>query len=331
MPSRLPAWIVEQTVLPVIAAPMFLVSGPDLVIAACREGVIGAFPTLNARTPEILEEWLARITGELERLRAEDPGRRIAPWAVNLIVHRTNARLEADLERVVRYRAPIVITSLGNPAAVVEAVHGYGGLVFSDVVSLTHARKAAQAGVDGLVLVGAGAGGHGGTITGFAFVEAVRDFFDGIVVLAGGIATGRGIAAAQALGADLVYMGTRFIATTESMAPDAYRQMLVEATVEDIVYTDAFSGVPANMLKPSIRRAGLDPDNLQGKGSFDVASIQAKAWKDIWSAGHGVGAIKEVLPVADLVRKLRREYDEALAALRAENPWLAVGEAGRAG
>lgn len=324
MPAQLPEQVTQQTVLPLIAAPMFLVSGPDLVLAACKAGIIGAFPAPNARTIGILDNWLSCITTGLVAARAQSPQQRIGPFAANLIVHRSYQRRQAELELVIKYRPPIVITALGSPEPVVEAIHSYGGLVFADVNSLRFARKAAEAGVDGLVLVSAGAGGHTGMMTGFAFVDAVREFWDGIIVLAGGISTGRGIRAAQALGADLAYMGTRFIATTESLASDDYRQMLLDATVEDLICSDSFTGVPANFLRPSIRRAGLDPDNLKPKEktiNFDNPYSEAKAWRDIWSAGQGVGTIKQVQSVAGLVATLRQEYTEAVRRERAGDAW----------
>jgi nitronate monooxygenase len=323
MSSRLPPFITEQTTLPVIAAPMFLVSGPGLVLAACRAGVIGSFPAPNARTSEILDDWMGQISAGVASARAAEPGRRIAPWAANIVVHRTYSRMQADLDLVVKHRAPIVITALGSPAAVVEAVHSYGGLVLADVNSLIYAAKAAKAGVDGLILVCAGAGGHTGMLTGFAFIDAVRAFWDGIVVLAGGVASGRAIRAAQTLGADLAYIGTRFIATHESLASDDYRQMLVESTAEDLICTNAFTGVYANMLRPSIRRAGLDPDSLKPKDQIDFGDPQSKTkpWKDIWAAGQGLGAIRQIQPVAELVAELRREYIQAVAEERRGDTW----------
>jgi|SRR5579859_231260 len=325
MSRNLPESLTSQMVLPVIAAPMFLVSGPELVLAACKAGVIGSFPAPNARTVVMLDEWLRRINDELEIARQEEPRRRIAPWAANIIVHRSYKRMQADLELVVRHRAPLVITALGSPAPVVDAVHSYGGLVFADVNSVSFARKAVGAGVDGLILVSAGAGGHTGPISGFAFLDAVRAFWDGPVVLAGGIANGRAIRAAEVLGADLVYMGTRFIATCESLVSDEYRQMLIEATVEDILPTASFTGVTANMLKPSIRRAGLDPDHLKPRDAidFDDPLSQMKPWKDIWSAGQAVGAIQKIQPVVELVADLRLEYAQVVDEERnAANPWI---------
>ncbi|HEY1011826.1 MAG TPA: nitronate monooxygenase [Herpetosiphonaceae bacterium] len=322
MAERLPPLIAAQTVLPAIAAPMFLVSGPELVAAACLAGVIGAFPTPNARTSEILDDWMGRIAGGLAEARGADPARKVAPWAANLVVHRSNSRLQADLDLVVKHRAPIVITALGSPAAVIEAVHGYGGLVLADVNSVPFAAKAAKSGADGLVLVAAGAGGHTGQLTGFAFVDAVRRFWDGIIVLGGGIASGRAIRAAQVLGADLAYLGTSFIATDESLAPPDYKAMVTAATADDLVLTAAFTGVPANMLRPSLLRAGLDPAALAAGGpvNFDQSQAGNKLWKDIWAAGQGLGMIDRVQPAAALIAQLRREYEAALAAER-ENAW----------
>jgi len=290
--------------LPLIAAPMFLVSGPDLVLAACREGVIGSFPFPNARTLDVLEQWLARI-GE------QHSG---APWAANLVVHSSYDRLAEELELLRRFRPPLVITALGSPARVVDLVHEYGGRIFADVSTLAFARKAAAVGVDGLVLVSSGAGGHTGSITGFAFLPAVREFFDGALVLAGGVSDGHALRAAEVLGADLAYMGTPFIATSESLASDAYRQMLVDATLEDLVTTSAFTGATASYLRASIERAGLDPATLQPQAGMDLSGSQTriKAWKDIWSAGQSVGAVKGVSSVAELVARVEREYGEAV-------------------
>ena len=300
-------------VLPVVAAPMFLVSGPDLVLESCRAGIIGSFPAPNTRTIDILADWMARITAELEAARAASPGARIACWAQNLVVHSTYERLRAELELVSRFRPPIVITALGSPKAAIEVVHGYGGLVFADVNSVALARKAAAAGVDGLALVCAGAGGHTGAMAAFSFVPAVREFFDGILIVAGGICDGRGIRAAEVLGADIVYMGTRFIAARESLASPEYKQMVVDATFSDLVLSDSFTGARAYYLRQSIERAGYDPDNLKpGQGMNLKGSEQkGKAWKDVWSAGQGVGLVREVEPVADIVAQLRREYAAA--------------------
>lgn len=323
----LPDFITQNTVLPLIAAPMFLVSGPDLVLAVCQAGVIGSFPAPNARTIEILDEWLARITTSLAPSPhppvAASPPRRVAPWAINLVVHRTYQRQQAELELVLKYQPPLVITALGSPRAVVDAIHSYGGLVFADVNSVTYARKAAEAGVDGLILVCAGAGGHTGQVSPFAFIEAVRRFWDGYVVLAGAISRGRAIRAVQTLGADLAYMGTRFIATQESLASHDYRQMLVEANVEDIVLSAAITGIPANFLKPSLRRAGYDPEQMAHGATvnFDNPHGDAKAWRDIWSAGQGVGAVQQVQTVAELVAELQAEYAEAVCQEIQADSW----------
>jgi nitronate monooxygenase len=311
MLHKLPLSISSQLELPVITAPMFLVSSTDLVIEACKSGVIGSFPLANARTLEDLDVWMQRITIDLSKARTLEPKRRIAPWAVNLVVHRTNKRYEEDLKFIKRYQPPIVITSLGDPGRVVDIVHEYGGVVFSDVVNLVHARKAAQKGIDGLILVCNGAGGHAGTLNPFAFIGAVKEFWDGLIILSGGISSGRDIFAAQIMGADLVYMGTRFIATNESLAGTEYEEMLIRATLEDLIYTDAFSGISANYLVPSIRRAGLDPDQLQKKENFNWSESKkngTKPWKDIWSAGQGVGAIQKVERAADIVKELKKEY-----------------------
>jgi nitronate monooxygenase len=292
---------------------MFLVSGPDLVVETCRSGVIGAFPSLNQRTSEGYEAWLVEIENRLAASRAEC-GRAPAAYGVNLIVHRTNARLEQDLEITIRRRVPLVITSLGAAQAVVDRIHAYGGVVFHDVIHLHHARKAADAGVDGLIAVAAGAGGHAGTLSPFAFLTEIRSFFQKTVILAGAISNGRQIAAAQLMGADLAYLGTRFINTRESLAPPEYKQMIVDAAAKDIVYTPAISGVHGNFLRASIVAAGRDPDRLPDHGGLSVsAEGELKAWKNIWSAGHGVGDIHDVPSTADLCQRLIREYEEAVA------------------
>jgi nitronate monooxygenase len=290
--------------LPAIVAPMFLTSGPDLVVEVCRSGLAGSFPALNQRTTEGFVEWL----NEIEERLATHPD--AAPYGVNLIVHRSNPRLNADLEMVVKHKVPFVITSLGAVSDVVDAVHSYGGLVFHDVINRRHAEKAAQAGVDGIIAVCAGAGGHAGTINPFALVDEIRSVFDGTVILSGAISHGKHVAAAQMMGADLAYIGTRFIATREATVSDAYKTMLVEAGASDIIYTPAISGIHANFLRPSIIAAGLDPDNLPSHGELDMNN-EAKAWKNIWSAGQGVGAIRDVLPAAALCDQLIREYHEA--------------------
>jgi len=329
MSRPLPDFITRHTVLPLIAAPMFLVSGPDLLIAACQAGIIGSFPAPNARTTEILDQWLARITTELtpspHHPIAASPLCRVAPapWAINLVVHRTYQRQQAELELVLKYKPPLVITALGSPRTVVEAIHSYGGLVFADVNSVLYARKAAEVGVDGLILVSAGAGGHTGQVSPMAFVEEVRRFWDGYIVLAGAISCGRAIRAAQTLGADLAYMGTRFIATQESQASHDYRQMLVESSLEDIILSAAITGIPANFLKASLRQAGYDTDNMSQSTTvnFDNPYGDAKAWRDIWSAGQGVGSIQRVQTVAELVADLQTEYRDAIRRERQEDSW----------
>jgi nitronate monooxygenase len=297
--------------LPAIAAPMFIISGPELVIAACKAGVIGSFPTINARPPEMLDTWLDRITTELADAERATPGK-IAPWAANLIVHSSSNRFTEDFARVLRYRPQIVITALGSPARVVDGVHGYGGLVFADVNSVAYARKAVDAGADGLVLICAGAGGHTGMLNPFAFVAAVREFFEGPLVVSGGIVTGAAIRAVEALGADFAYLGTRFIPSPESQAPDGYREMLVAATEEDILLSTYFTGVAGNYLKSSIVASGLDPDALDSRTTRDFSSRhEGRAWKDIWSAGHGVRRIRHIAPVAEIVAELKQDYETA--------------------
>lgn len=295
----------ETLRLPAIAAPMFLTSGPDLVVEVSRSGLVGTFPALNQRTTEGFVDWMDQIT---ERL-APHPG---AVWGVNLIVHKTNPRLMPDIEAVVRHKVPLVITSLGAVRDVVDAVHSYGGLVFHDVINRRHAEKAAEAGVDGIIAVCAGAGGHAGTLSPFALIPEIRSFFGGTLVLSGAISTGGQIAAARAMGADMAYLGTRFIATDEAMVEQPQKQMLLDARAADILYTDAISGVNANFLIPSIRAAGLDPANLVGHGPMDMGA-EAKAWKNVWSAGQGVAAIHDILPAAVLCDRLAAEYAEAAA------------------
>jgi len=298
--------------LPLIAAPMFLVSGPDLVLAACAAGIGGAFPAPNARTVEALEDWLVRVASGHTALAAGS--RRVGPWALNLVTHSSYDRLGAELELVDRYRPPIVITALGSPAPVVGRVHAYGGLVIADVNSVALARKAAAAQVDGLALVCAGAGGHTGSISPFAFVPAVRSFFDGLLVVGGSIGTGGAIRAIELLGADLVYAGTPFIAASESLASDGYRDMVVRASIEDLLLSRALTGADAWYLRESIVAAGLDPDALTGKSKVDWRDSQGqlKAWRDIWSAGQGVESVRAVEPVASIVARLAAEYAAAL-------------------
>lgn len=301
--SRLPPHITRNLRLPLVAAPMFLVSGPDMVLAACKAGVIGSFPGPNCRTIEDLEAWMQTITAALD----EDD----APWAYNMICHSSYPRFDAELELVKQYQPPIVITALGGPHRVVEAVHSYGGLVFADVNSVEFAAKAAATGVDGLVLVCAGAGGHTGTIANIAFIEAVRGFFSGFIAVAGGISTGRGIRAAEAMGADLAYMGTAFITAEESLAQAEYKDMVVRAGPSDLVVSASVTGVPASWLKESLKRSGLDPENLPDKGKvqFDDPSKILKGWKDVWSAGQGVGSVSAIEPLSEIVARLTREYE----------------------
>ncbi len=311
--SSLPSWH-ERLSLPAVAAPMFLISNPALVTACCHAGVVGTFPALNQRTTEGFEAWLEEIEGVLAL-----GGDSVAPFGVNLIVHRSNPRVQADLQVIVRHRVPLVITSLGAVSEVVDAVHSYGGLVFHDVTNRRHAEKAAAAGADGLICVSAGAGGHAGTLNPMPFVAEMRSFFDGVILLAGCLSTGHDIASALQIGADLAYLGTRFINTTESRADDAYRQMIVDSATSDIVHTAAVSGVPASFLKPSLEAMGITQEmwSRAAKVDFgkelDAAEAEAKAWKTVWSAGQGVATIDDVLPVAALVARLRKELGAAFA------------------
>ncbi len=313
----LPASLADTLSLPVIGSPMFIVSGPELVIAQCLNGVVGSFPALNARPADQLDVWITRIKAELAAAKAADPARKIAPFAVNQIVHASNDRLAHDMEVCVRHEVPIIITSLRAPNEVVEAAHSYGGLVFHDVTTIRHAQKALEAGVDGLILVCAGAGGHAGTLSPFALVGEVRRFFDGPIILSGAIATGQAVLAAQAMGADLAYIGTRFIATEEGNAAQGYKEMIVEAAAADIVYTPFFTGVPGNYLKPSIAAQGLDPDDLPHaeKSKMSFGSGTAKAWRDIWGSGQGVGLIDDAPSAAAVIGRLKTEYEQAKAAL----------------
>lgn len=293
----------ERLTLPVIVAPMFLISGPEMMIAACRAGVIGCFPAANARTIEDLADWCRRIASDTAGA---------APWSINLIVHPTYARFAEELALVEEYRPPLVITALGKPSRVCDPVHEYGGTVFADVATPTQAKKALEAGADGLVLLSAGAGGHTGRYNPFALVAEVRRFWDGPLVLSGGIANGRSIRAAQALGADLVYMGTRFIASAESLGSPERKRMTAGCSLEDIIQSAAITGMPANWMRPSLEAAGIDLDKLDGK-KIDLArsTEEFKAWKNIWGAGHGVGAVEDIEPVAEIVTKLKRDYDAA--------------------
>lgn len=304
----IPTTLNRHLKLPVICAPMFIVSNPELVIAQCKGGLIGSFPALNARPKELLDEWLTRIKVEL----AADPN--AAPFAVNQIIHQSNERLDHDMDLCVKHRVPLIITSLRAPNEIVPHVHDYGGQVFHDVISVRHAEKALEAGVDGLILVCAGAGGHAGTLSPFALVGEIRKFYKGPIALSGAIANGSAILAAQAMGADFAYIGTRFIATQEANAVDAYKQAIVDSAAADVVYTPYFTGVHGNYLKKSIVANGLDPDNLpvKDKTSMSFGSTRdAKAWKDIWGAGQGVGNIDAVLPTGELIAQLKREYRAA--------------------
>jgi nitronate monooxygenase len=297
----------DRLALPAIASPMFIISQPDLVMAQCRAGVIGAFPSLNARPSGVFEQWLQRLTTELTD--------RDAPFAVNLIVHRSNPRLQEDLELCCKYRVPIIITSLGAQAEVNAAIHSYGGIVLHDVINDRFARKAVEKGADGLIAVAAGAGGHAGTLSPFALVQEIRSWFDGPLALSGSIANGAAILSAQAMGADLAYIGSAFIATQEANADPAYKQMLVDSSASDIVYSNLFTGVHGNYLRGSIVRAGLDPDNLASSdpSKMDFASMtdSKKAWRDIWGCGQGIGAVDAIVPAADLIARLKREYQAA--------------------
>lgn len=301
--------------LPVIASPMFLVSHPAMVIAQCKAGIVGAFPALNARPAELLNDWLSEINAALDQARAECPGAPIAPYAVNLIVHTTNARLDDDLATCEQHKVLLVITSLHAPDKVVQRVHAYGGLVFHDVTTVRHARKAVAAGVDGLILVCAGAGGHAGTLSPFALVTEVRQFYDGPLVLAGAITQGEHVLAAQAMGCDFAYMGTRFIAAAESNAAPDYKAMVVAGSAADIIYTPYFSGVPGNYLKPSIAAQGLDPDNLPLDPNASMNVAKPRSWSEIWGSGQGVGAVQAIEPVAQIVQRLITEYRQARARL----------------
>ena len=302
--------------IPVVGSPLFIISNPDLVIAQCKAGVVGSFPALNARPKEVLDEWLTRINEELDAHNQANPDHPAAPFAVNQIVHRSNDRLMHDVEMCVKHKVPVVITSLGAREEVFDAIHSYGGICLHDVINDRFARKAIEKGADGLICVAAGAGGHAGTLSPMAFISEVREWFDGPLLLSGAIATGSGVLAAQAMGADLAYIGSAFIATEEANADPEYKQALVDYAASDIVYTNLFTGVHGNYLKPSIEKAGLDPDNLPesdpSKMSFGSGgSSKSKAWRDIWGSGQGIGAIKKVVPAAELVERLKSEYEAA--------------------
>lgn len=309
---NIPDHITESTVLPAIAAPMFLVSGPELVTACCKAGMMASFPMPNARRVEQLDQWFLDINMSLEDYKKEHPNKKTAPFIPNMIVHSSYERFDAELDLIQKYKPPIVITSLGNPGRVVPTVHKYGGLVLSDVNSLKWAHKAVNSGVDGLILVAAGAGGHTGQIASFPFIEAVKKFFDGIIVLAGGITSGEAILAAQALGAHLAYIGTRFIAAKESRASSDYKAMLVESSFDDLVLTAAVTGVPAHFIRASLEKAGVNISET-GKVNFNMTNDKsgAKAWRDIWSAGHGIQNIDKILTAPDIIQNLKQEYSQA--------------------
>lgn len=316
----LPPILKDTLRLPVVGSPLFIISNPDLVIAQCKAGIVGSFPSLNARPVEVFEQWLQRITEELDRYNQENPDTPAAPYAVNQIVHGSNNRLEQDLELCVKYKVPVVITSLGAKEFVNEAVHSYGGITLHDIINNKFAKKAVEKGADGLIAVAAGAGGHAGTQSPFALIQEIREWFDGPLLLSGSIATGDAVLAAQAMGADLAYIGSAFIATDEANAEQAYKQAIVDCGADDIVYSNLFTGVHGNYLRPSIENAGLDPNNLPESDptKMDFGSggnTDAKAWKDIWGSGQGIGAIKSIGPAADYVAKLKQEYDAAKARL----------------
>ncbi|RCW87500.1 NAD(P)H-dependent flavin oxidoreductase [Phyllobacterium bourgognense] len=315
----LPDILKSKLRIPVVGAPLFIVSHPALVLAQCTAGIVGSFPALNARPAEQLDEWLAEITEGLRNHDEKSPARPAAPFAVNQIVHRSNKRLEHDLTMCVKYKVPIVISSLGAVPEVNEAIHSYGGIVLHDIINNRHANSAIRKGADGLIAVAAGAGGHAGLLSPFALVQEIREWFDGPLLLSGAIATGRAILAAQAMGADLAYIGSPFISTTEARAGDDYKKMIVDSNSSDIVYSNYFTGIHGNYLKPSIAKAGMDPDHLPeadpSKMDFEAATTGAKAWKDIWGCGQGIAAVKEIAPASNLVARLEQEYHAAKTAL----------------
>jgi nitronate monooxygenase len=315
----IPDLLRDRLRLPVIGAPMFIVSTPRLVLAQCKAGIVGAFPALNARPASQLDEWLAQITEELAAFQRTNPQAKVAPFAVNQIVHSSNNRLEEDVALCVKHKVPIIITSLRPPSEVVAAVHGYGGVVFHDVINMRHAEKAAAQGVDGIIAVCAGAGGHAGVLSPFALVKQIREVYPGTIILSGAMSSGADVLAARTLGADLAYLGTRFIATEEGNAPPEYKQMLIDSGAEDIVYTSLFSGINGNYLRGSVAHAGLDPDHLpeadKTKMNFGTGgNTAAKAWRDIWSAGQSVSGIHDVEAVSALVARMEREYAAARAS-----------------
>lgn len=306
-----------QMTLPVICSPMFIVSNPDLVVAQCTSGVMGSFPALNARPQTLLDDWLSEVQARLADHQQANPSAAVAPFAVNQIIHKSNDRLENDLQSCGKHRVPFIITSLRAPGDLVAGIHAWGGKVFHDVTTLRHAEKALEAGVDGLILVCAGAGGHAGTLSPFALLSEVRRIYDGPIILSGSITSGAGILGALAMGADFAYMGTRFIASAEANASQAYKQAIVDASASDILYTPFFTGIPGNYLKASIAAAGLDPANLPAPdtGASNFGSTRVKPWKDIWGAGQGVGAIASVRPAAEIVATLRQEYQQSQSRL----------------
>jgi nitronate monooxygenase len=328
----LPASLAGKLSIPVIGSPLFIISNPDLVIAQCKAGIVGSFPSLNARPIEQLEEWLIRITTELDAARKADPSAKIAPFAVNLIVHKSNVRLEEDLALCVKYKVPMIITSLGARPDVNDAIHSYGGIVLHDIINVVFAHKALEKGADGLIAVCAGAGGHAGVLSPFALIQEIREFFDGPLALSGSISTGSAVYAAQAMGADFGYIGTAFISTHEARAPDGYKDMIVASAAKDIIYSSLFTGVSGNYLAPSVAAAGLDPNNLPDgdKSTMNFGSgegSKAKAWRDIWGSGQGIGAIKTRQSAAEYIAQLKREYD----ATRARMAMLSAGYAEKVG
>jgi nitronate monooxygenase len=329
----LPPILRDRLRLPLIGSPLFIISGPDLVIAQCKAGIVGSFPSLNARPISLLDEWLHRITEELAAWDRDHPDQLSAPFAVNQIVHRTNNRLDEDIELCIKHKVPVIITSLGARVEVNDAIHSYGGIVMHDVITNAFARKAVEKGADGLIPVAAGAGGHAGTLSPFALVQEIRDWFDGPVALSGSIATGRAILGAQAMGADLAYMGSAFIATAEANAVSGYKEMIVESSAEDIIYSNLFTGVHGNYLAPSVIRAGLDPNDLPqsdpSKMNFGSGGNQdAKAWRDIWGCGQGIGAIRSAPPAGEFIAQLIREYEEAQAELAVKTGYVRQASGG---
>jgi len=317
----LPASLCEKLRIPLIGAPMFIVSGPALVIEQCKAGIVGSFPALNARPQGSLNDWLSEIHDSLAEYAAEHPDEPVAPYAVNQICHQSNNRLHADVDTCIKHQVPIIITSLRPPNEVIQAVHAYGGLLFHDVINLRHARKAIEHGVDGIIAVCAGAGGHAGTLSPFALIKEIRREFDGVVILSGAMSSGADVLAAQAMGADLAYMGTRFIATEEANAIPAYKEMIVNSWASDIVYSSLFTGIHGSYLRDSISNSGLDPENLpegdkQAMNFGSKSKADAKAWRDVWGAGQGVGNIDEILPARELILKMQEEYDATRRRLK---------------